>query len=115
MAEITLTRDQATTLVAFCAKHKLEQFFIAKDQGAYVGASVGPAENQKVIYYFKGCNPKTDKGWWDNQQRKFGGDDFGEHMPLAGIKDALAHPEVNSVRIRVTATSIRIDGMAPSK
>ncbi|AEI83113.1 hypothetical protein CNE_BB2p03180 (plasmid) [Cupriavidus necator N-1] len=42
MPQITLSRSQVESLVAFCDAAKSEKFFIAKDHGAYVGYSTGP-------------------------------------------------------------------------
>lgn len=55
MPQITLTRSQVQSLVSFCEAAKSDSFFIAKDHGAYVGFSTGPAPEHQCICYFKGC------------------------------------------------------------
>ncbi|CAG9183651.1 DUF3085 domain-containing protein [Cupriavidus pinatubonensis] len=112
MPQITLSRSQVETLVAFCDAAKSERFFIAKDHGAYVGYSTGSKPEQQCLYYFKGCNPATDADFYENARRGFGGDDFGERLSLTGLKEVLANEQCKSVRITVTARSIRIDGDA---
>ncbi len=112
MPQITLSRAQVESLVAFCDAAKSERFFIAKDHGAYVGYSTGSKPEQQCLYYFKGCNPAIDADFYENARRSFGGDDFGERLSLTGLKEVLANAECKSVRITVTRRSIRIDGYA---
>ncbi|SCU77300.1 conserved hypothetical protein [Cupriavidus necator] len=109
MPQITLSRAQVESLVAFCDAAKSERFFIAKDHGAYVGYSTGPKPEQQCLFYFKGCNPATDAEFYENARRGFGGDDFGERLPLADLREGLAKPECKTVRITVTPRSIGID------
>lgn len=68
MPQITLTKAQVQQLVAFCDEHKQTNFFLAKDQGAYVGAAVSGEDGQikNCLFYFKGCDPNTDQDWHHN-------------------------------------------------
>lgn len=112
MPQMTLSRAQVQSLVAFCDSAKSDRFFIAKDHGAYLGFSTGPKPEQQCLFYFKGCNPAKDVGFWDNAQRAFGGDDFGERYPLSHFRQALSNPECKSVRIVVTRRSVRFEAYA---
>ena len=87
MPQITLSILDLHKLVTFCRKNNQKQYFIAKDQGAYLGASCGGDNN--CIFYFRGCDPKKDTDWYDNAHAKFGGDDFGEHLSLDGLLNLL--------------------------
>lgn len=111
MHSIELERAQVQQLVDHCAKHHILTWFIAKDHGAYVGASCGSEPEQQCLFFFKGCDPKKDKDFYDNAEAKFGGDDFGENLPIADLQRYLAVPNMVSVRIKVTSKSITMDVM----
>ena len=104
MALIVLSKEEISELEAFMREHKLEHWFIAKDQGAYVGASIG--KNANWIKYFNGCNPSTDEYWWENCEMKFGGDDFGEMFDYKEI--AKARLLGKSMKIKVSEEEIGI-------
>jgi hypothetical protein len=106
--KIELSRAQVQQLADHCEKFELKQWFVAKDQGAYVGASAGAEPEKACIFYFKGCDPKKDKEWYDTARAKFGGDDFGEMMDVKSLKDALAEKEMTAIEIKVTTRSISI-------
>lgn len=88
MPQITLSLPEVKRLIKFCDDNALTDYFIAKDQGAYIGASKGGDNN--CIFYFAGCNPEKDADWWDTARDKFGGDDFGEHLSLANLRATIA-------------------------
>lgn len=117
MPQITLKKAQVQQLVAFCDEHKQANFFMAKDQGAYVGAAAGIVDGQmkNCIFYFKGCDPQKDQDWYHNARDMFGGDDFGENFPVSHLKDALAQPDLTSVVIKVTPTSVSIQAKMTAK
>ena len=75
MPQITLKQTQVKALSALCKASGETKFFVAKDQGAYIGAN---SAGKSLVYYFAGCNPEKDADWYDNAHDKFGGDDFGE-------------------------------------
>lgn len=113
MAKIKVTREQVQALVDFCAKHNLKDFFLAKDHGAYIGQSIGAgAEDNRCIYYFPGCHPENDVDWYDRAFADFGGDDFGEHLPLEWLTSALAQPKMKYLELVVTATKIKLNVIA---
>jgi hypothetical protein len=107
MPTLTLKRDQIDKLATFVQKHGLQQIFIAKDHGAYIGASVGPDDN--CIFYFHGCDPQKDKDFYENALAKFGGDDFGEHLDATSVTTAAADPTVKSMRFTITATKMKVE------
>lgn len=98
MAQITLSIPQIQKLVEFCIQNNQKQYFIAKDQGAYLGASMGGDNN--CIFYFRGCDPKKDADWYDNAHSKFGGDDFGEHLEFAGLLSMLGRMHQNEAKAK---------------
>lgn len=109
MPTIELSRRQVKQLVDFCIEHKQTQWFIAKDQGAYLGMSMGMDPLPKCLFYFPGCDPEKDEDWYDTAHAQFGGDDFGEHMPVADLQRYLEIPNLLCIGIRVTSKSICID------
>lgn len=111
MPQITLSRSQVQSLVAFCDAAGQTEFFIAKDQGAYVGSSTGAEPHQQCLFYFKGCDPTKDENFYENARASFGGDDFGEHLPVSHLRAELADSAVAKVRITVRPTSMSIQGL----
>jgi hypothetical protein len=109
MHSIELSKRQVQQLVDFGIEHKQNQWFIAKDHGAYVGAAYGAEPGQNCVFYFKGCDPSKDEDWYDTAHAKFGGDDFGEQMPLADLQRYLEIPNLLCIEIKVKADSICID------
>ena len=113
MAQITLTRADVLKLHEFCKKNKTK-WFVAKDQGAYIGASVGSKPAQQCLWYFAGCNPQNKKtpddfSWYDRARDLFGGDDFGEHLPMAWLDKVAENPRIKSMKVKVSARSITAD------
>lgn len=104
------TRKQVEELVQFCKKHNKTQFFLAKDQGLYIGQTVGSQKNndfENNIQYANGCDPKLDDDeWWDNSRDIAGGDDFGEHLPLGTIEKTLADNSWKNLKVKITETEL---------
>lgn len=109
MPQITLSRTQVASLVAFCDAAGSNEFFIAKDHGAYVGFSTGSTPDKQCLFYFKGCNPAKDADFYEKARRSFGDDDFGERLPLVDLRKALEIPATQKVRITVTPRAIQIE------
>jgi len=90
-------------------------FFIVKDDGAYIMAAtevrlVGDNTHNFVVYC-EGCNPKIDEEFWETQQREFGGDDFGEGLPLEWLRLAIENAEklgIDRMIIKVTANNMQL-------
>lgn len=106
---LPLTREQVERLATFCEASKLEKFFVAKDQGAYVGASAGSEPDQKVIYYFEGCDPEKDENWYENAREDFGGDDFGVYLPIRDLTSLLEREGTKGVSVVVTPEYINLE------
>tara|TARA_R110000787_G_scaffold86717_2_gene184860 strand:- start:310 stop:672 length:363 start_codon:yes stop_codon:yes gene_type:complete len=109
MPQITLSKNQVTKLSKFMRKHDSENWFLAKDQGAYVGATGGSHEDgnfENCLYYFKGCDPNKDEFFYDTAREKFGGDDFGEQFDAEIIHDLADDPRFISVVVKVTADAV---------
>lgn len=109
MPSIELSRRQLKQLVDFCVEHKQTNWFIAKDQGAYVGQSMGMDPLPKCIFYFPGCDPEKDTDWYETAHAQFGGDDFGEHMELADLQRYLKIPNLLCLEVKVTPSQILLD------
>ncbi|MBB1438565.1 DUF3085 domain-containing protein [Shewanella sp. SG41-4] len=118
MTTASITREQAKALYEFCTKNNLDEWFIAKDHGAYFGATAGSnnAGNfSNSIHYIKGCNPDQDEekegDWYDNAHDKFGGDDFGIHLPTSWLKAFFTDESFSKKRnfsIRVNKSSVSL-------
>jgi len=79
MIQMTINKKEVQDFSTFLTQNELSEFFFAKDEGAYVGATaLKKGERVKWIKYFSGCNPEKDADCYDNARDKFGGDDFGE-------------------------------------
>lgn len=108
MPQITLNRAQAIKLHDFCVTHKKESFFLAKDHGAYIGQCMQTEDGVvNDIHYFKGCNPKTDDGWYEQSHALFGGDDFGEFLPLSWLKTVKDRLDIKKITIVVGRTQVK--------
>jgi len=114
MTQITLNSKQINEFAAFIIKHNKDKFFVAKDEGAYVGCTHTNEDGtlERVLYFFKGMDPskeKYDGEAYDNAHYAFGGDDFGEFLETKFIVEM--SKKINpSVTIKITATQIKMDG-----
>lgn len=112
MASITLNRQKLKKLTKFCADHQVDQWFIAKDRGAYVGAvSRNGDAIVNCLFYFAGCNPDIDEDWYDTASAKFGGDDFGEHFGVGMLTQAMEDSALQKIKITVGETNISIEAV----
>lgn len=107
MPSLTLNRADIDKFAAFVTEHSIKRIFIAKDYGAYVGASIG--EKANCIFYFKGCDPAKDKDCDDTARAKFGGDDFGEHLDASVVLAAAADSQVKTMKFTITASSMKVE------
>jgi len=109
MAQITLKAHEVRALSDFLTRHNRDTFFIAKDHGAYVGATAGSNADgtfENLIFYFTGCNPHKDSDYYENAHWKFGGDDFGEMLPAQWVHDAAKTEGLTKSVLSVTGTNI---------
>ena len=112
MPAITLNADKTRELSTFVRKHGLDKFFVAKDQGAYIGAAAGSHEDgtfENKIFYFRGCDTKKNDDFYENARYKFGGDDFGEHMSVDFLHKCADHPKLKSFKVVVTPTAVKCE------
>lgn len=109
MAQITLSRTQVESLVAFCEAAGSERYYVARDRGAFVGYMTGFTPDKQCIFYFKGCDPSKDEDYYENTLLIFDGDDVGIDMDVADLRKALAKPAVKKVRIKVTTRSVVLE------
>lgn len=109
MPKIILTREQFTRLEKFCTENFCK-WFVAKDEGAYVGASCGTVDGKvkNCIFYFSSCDPTKDENYYDTSRQLFGGDDFGEMLPVGTLTDAVSDLSVDRIDISVNDESITI-------
>lgn len=110
MPSLTLNRAQIDQLAEFIRANSIKQIFVAKDHGAYVGASIG--EKGNCVFYFDGCDPSKDKDYYDTARTLFGGDDFGEHLDAKSVLDAAGDPRVTKMKFSVTETAITVESFA---
>ena len=112
MPQITLNRQQLDQFAAFLRKHDCDKWFIAKDEGAYIGATAADESGKvtdRCIFYFRGCDPKKDEDYWDTQQSMFGGDDFGEYLEAEIVLGLADNPDVVTMRVKLSASKIQVD------
>ena len=115
MPQLTLNSNQVSALATFVKKHNLKTFFLAKDEGAYVGATGGDHDKgtfENILFYFKGMDPskeKYDMEAYDNARYAFGGDDFGQQLDAEFILQ-MSEKSQPKVTIKVTATAVTMNG-----
>lgn len=110
MVTMTINQQETADFSAFLTAHNLTEWFLAKDHGAYIGATIDGA---KWLKYFQGCNPDKSADFYDNARFKFGGDDFGEFFPSAAIhKTASAG---GYLKLKVSPTKISLVSYKPTK
>lgn len=113
MPQITLTKPRLREFAGFLSEHKVKRWFLAKDQGAYIGATNGKKHDDpafaRKIFYFKGCNPNTDEDYYETARDKFGGDDFGEWLEPSIIYELAGNPKVTAMILKVNKNNITID------
>lgn len=105
MPQITLKAKDIHELSDFLKRHGRDTFFLAKDQGAYIGANAGSHSDgtfESIIHYFAGCNPDKDADFYDNASYKFGWDDFGQMLPAQWIHGAAVQEGLTKAVLNVT-------------
>ena len=104
MPQITLSKTEVRDFARFLLKYDLQEWFIAKDHGAYVGATT---DGHAWLKYFKGCDPEKNQDWWETTRTKFGYDDFGEMFPTEYMVKAAA--KNGRVVLKLTDTSVEAE------
>tara|TARA_Y100000401_G_scaffold87015_1_gene72407 strand:- start:51 stop:407 length:357 start_codon:yes stop_codon:yes gene_type:complete len=112
MPQITLKKADLIKFSTFLKKHDLDEWFLAKDQGAYIGAASGNDDRgtnlEHILFYFRGCDPNKNVDWFETQQDKFGGDDFGEVLESQIIHQIAGEAKTISMTVVVSAERIKI-------
>lgn len=91
MTQITLKAKDVIKFSQFLKRHNRDTFFLAKDHGAYIGATAGSNADgtfERIIHYFAGCNPDKDEFFDETSAHKFGWDDFGAQLPAEWMHEA---------------------------
>jgi hypothetical protein len=113
MPQIILTKPRLREFADFLSEHQVGRWFLAKDDGAYIGATNGKKHDDpafaRKLFYFAGCNPNTDDDYYDTARDKFGGDDFGEFFEPSIIYKLAGNPKVLQMILKVNKASITID------
>jgi hypothetical protein len=84
--------EEVKALATFCEKNNKTEFFLAKDQGLYIGQNTGDSGTktfEKYIAYAMGCNPDLDEEWYEESCVIGGGDDFGDYLPVQWLAIAI--------------------------
>ena len=111
---MSIKREQALELMKFCLVNKVDDFFIANDNGAYFGATYGGHDDgsfKNNIQYIKGCNPDNDPDYYEECRYKYGGDDFGVHLPVDWLKTFFNDNHYKNKRmfaIQLNQTSVKL-------
>ena len=115
MSKLIFTKTQVQELLTFCKDNNLDTFFLAKDHGVYIGASVGNSGDnsfQNCIRYAEGCDPKQDQSehgdWHENARRLCGGDDFGEDLEVKDLLHFMKLKSWSELIITLTQTQLRL-------
>ena len=96
-----------TKKLADCIEHyNYDSFYLAKDQGAYVGAG-NNATGTGVLFFFRGCDPQRDPNWYEECRYKFGGDDFGVQFDDIDFVMAARNNRMK-LKFSVSPTSIKL-------
>lgn len=113
MDKLHFTKQQVVDLIGFCRKHNLDTFFLAKDQGVYIGAAVGSHEDSSFkdcIQYAEGCNPNQNEAvhgdWYENSSQLCGGDDFGEYLEVSILDDIMNRQNWTKFSVTLTQTEL---------
>jgi hypothetical protein len=105
MPQITLKEKDVIEFSQFLKRHNRDTFFLAKDDGAYIGATAGSHADgtfERIIHYFAGCNPEKDADFDDNAAYKFGWDDFGQQLPAEWMHEAAETDRLTKAVLNVT-------------
>ncbi|CCN40068.1 hypothetical protein VIBNIFTn2_120050 [Vibrio nigripulchritudo FTn2] len=115
MSKLIFTRTQVQEVSNFCNDNNLETFFVAKDDGIYIGASVGSNKDnsfKNCIQYAEGCDPKQNElehgDWYENARDLAGGDDFGEYLDASVLHEVLKQDYWTKFVITITPTQMMI-------
>ena len=102
----TLSLKETKALADCIEENNHKDFYLAKDQGAYVGAG-NNATGTGVLFFFRGCDPQRDPNWYEECRYKFGGDDFGVQFDDIDFVMAARNNRMK-LKFSVSPTSIKL-------
>ncbi|BCL73967.1 hypothetical protein TUMSATVNIG1_59530 (plasmid) [Vibrio nigripulchritudo] len=111
MPKLLFTRTEVDELAKFCKENSLEAFFLSKDEGVYICATVGSHENKtfkNCIQYADGCHPLQDENWYENSRHLCGGDDFSEIFEASLLFEVLKDSAWKTFIFDLTPTHISV-------
>ncbi|GLQ71184.1 DUF3085 domain-containing protein [Vibrio penaeicida] len=115
MSKLIFTRTQVQELSNFCNDNNLETFFLAKDNGIYIAATVGSNKDntfKNCVQFAEGCDPDQDEAvygdWYENARDLAGGDDIGEYLDVSILLDVLKQDNWKNFVITLTQTQLTI-------
>jgi hypothetical protein len=92
--------------------------YLVHDEGVYlmsaavngdmIEGTAEPGKGRRYCAYAEGCNPDTDRDWWDTARALVGGDDFGETLPWAKAIKARLDSGVKIVTVKLSANRIAL-------
>ncbi|SIO50055.1 Protein of unknown function [Bradyrhizobium erythrophlei] len=91
---------------------------LVHDDGVYLMSNGHPADAlegkpkgkffKRYVAYAQGCDPRSDKGWYDTARALVGGDDFGECLPWAAEIKAQIAAGAQEIIIEVSGDSLAL-------
>jgi Protein of unknown function (DUF3085) len=91
---------------------------LVHDEGVYLMSNGFPADPlerkatgrhfRRYVAYAQGCDPRTDKGWYETAHDLVGGDDFGECLPWAAPIKRHIEAGAQHIIIEVKADSLEL-------
>ena len=101
MKKLIFTRNQLENVMVFCIENELDDFFVAKDQGAYIGANTGLGDDFKnCIEYAYGCDP-SNENWFETATAICGQGSLGEELQASTFIKILDDPNWNYFNVYV--------------
>jgi hypothetical protein len=105
-----------TTFDSIMGQPEAPAVCLVHDDGVYLMSNGTPRDidhgTHSFCAYAKGCNPKTDAGFYETARNLVGGDDFGEVLPWA--RELLAMLDRGETTITINFSSRGIS-LAPPK
>jgi hypothetical protein len=116
--------QQAERLVDFVdgksvtAPPEAASVLLVHDEGVYLMSNGQPADAlegkpeskffKRYVAYAQGCDPRSDKRWYDTARALVGGDDFGECLPWAAEIKAQIDAGAQQIIVAVSAEALEL-------
>ena len=91
------------------------KLMLVHDQGVYLMSQGYKVENDNIIVYSQGCNPKINEDWYDTAHALVGGDDFVEYLDAEFAKAVLEQIEAENQEITILLSKDSIKLGKPKK